>query len=301
MKYARVLHDFYSTPWAIQPEKLRVMAQFLQVQAAGVKFDPAEIQARIGAAHQPVETRSSAGVAVVPVYGVIAQRMDLFSEISGGTSTQRLAQDIRSAAANPDVDTILLDVDSPGGSVYGVQELADVIYQLRDQVRIVAIANSLMASAAYWIGSAAEELVITPGGEAGSIGVITAHENYQPLIEDRKLPEVEFVYAGKYKAEGNMMEPLGDEARAALQARIDDYYAAFTEGVARNRGVSVQTVIADFGQGRVLGAQAAVDAGLADRIATFDDLTGELVAEDTSLRRRRDRMRSSAETLAKII
>jgi signal peptide peptidase SppA len=232
-------------------------------------------------------------VAVIPVYGVISQRMNLFQEISGGTSAELIARDIRAAANDPEVSAILLDVDSPGGSVYGIAELGDVIYQARQQKPVVAIANSLMASAAYWIGSQASEVVVTPGGEAGSIGVITAHEDYSPLIEDRKLPAVELIYAGQYKAEGNPYQPLDDEARAAIQARVDEYYAMFVDAVARGRGVPAQAVREGFGQGRVLGAQGAVDAGLVDRIATFDDVLGELVQSgggaEAGMNRRRKR------------
>jgi signal peptide peptidase SppA len=190
-------------------------------------------------------------------------------------SIQRFTQSFRAALADESVGGILIDIDSPGGSVYGVQELANEIYNARGQKQIFAIANSLAASAAYWIGSAASEFYATPGGEAGSIGVFAAHQDFSKALESEGV-KTTLVSAGKYKVEGNPYGPLGDEARAHMQSRIDSYYGAFTRAVAKNRGVDVATVREGMGQGRTFGASDAKAAGMVDDVATFDQVLSRM-------------------------
>ncbi|MCC7371633.1 MAG: S49 family peptidase, partial [Chloroflexi bacterium] len=124
------------------------------------------------------------------------------------------------------------------------------------------------ASAAYWIASSADEIVVTPSGEVGSIGVFTAHEDISAALEAEGVT-VTLISAGKYKTEGNPFEPLSEEARGAIQARVDDYYSMFVRAVARGRGVKPADVRGGFGQGRVVGADEAVRLGMADRVGTM--------------------------------
>jgi signal peptide peptidase SppA len=139
------------------------------------------------------------------------------------------------------------------------------------------VANTLAASAAYWLASAASELVVTPSGEVGSIGVFAIHEDYSAAL-DRVGVKVSLISAGKYKTEGNPFEPLGEEAQAAVQGTVNDYYDMFIRAVARGRGVSQADVIAGFGEGRVVMAEQAVRLGMADRVATIDEVIGGLQA-----------------------
>ena len=165
-------------------------------------------------------------------------------------------------------NTIVIDVDSPGGLVPGTDELSSEIFAARKQTRVIAVVNSLCASAAYWIASGASEVICTPSGECGSIGVFATHTDFSKM-EKAMGVKTTLISAGKYKVEGNEYEPLNDEARTAMQARVDDYYQMFTKAVARNRGVDQATVIDSFGEGRVVGAKKAVNLGMADRIETF--------------------------------
>lgn len=274
MKYEKILNEFFTTPWAIMPEKLQVITSLLMMRAEGGRMGPDEIEAAIGAAHNPVNG-TAGSVAVIQAFGVISQRMDLLSEISGGTSTERLAADIKTAIQDPAIGAILLNIDSPGGSVYGIQELGDVIYQARGQKKIVAISNSLAASAAYWIGSAADEFVVTPGGEVGSIGVLTAHTDVSKF-EEAVGVKTTLISAGKYKVEGHPYEPLEQEAHEAIQKRIDEYYDSFVKAVARHRGATPADVRSGYGQGRVVGAKEGVALNLVDRVATFDETIARL-------------------------
>ncbi len=279
MKQALLLAEFLSMPWAIMPERMSIVAQIVARWSAGNKLSSEQITEAIGAAPEMRAARKDAAnragngtIAVLPLYGVVTQRGNMMDDLSGGgsVSTQRFTQSFRDALADDTVGGILIDIDSPGGSVYGVQELADEIYQARGKKPIMGIANSLCASAAYWIGSSVDQLFVTPSGEVGSIGVICSHDDYSKAMEDAGI-KTTFITAGKFKAEGNSTEPLSDEARAFIQTRADDYYQVFTKTIARNRGVGVATVRDGMGQGRCLGAAAALEQGMVDGIATFDE------------------------------
>ena len=184
---------------------------------------------------------------------------------------------MRQALADESVSQILIDIDSPGGSVYGVAELADEIVAARAQKPIVAIANSLAASAAYWIGCSASEFYVTPGGEVGSIGVWQAHFDYsQALAAEGVTPTL--ISAGTYKVEGNPYAPLDPEAQAFMQSRVDDYFLTFSKAVAKGRGVPIAQVRNGMGQGRVLGADAALEQNLVDGIVTLDEAIRKMLA-----------------------
>jgi signal peptide peptidase SppA len=207
----------------------------------------------------------------------------MMDDISGGgsASTDRIAKDIRSAMSDPAVSAILLDVDSPGGTVFGVAELAKEIFGMRGQKPVVAIANSLAASAAYWIASAASEFHVTPSGEAGSIGVFAEHTDISKWLENEGIKPT-LIQAGDFKTEGNQYAPLTDEATAYIQSRVNDYYGMFVKAVAKYRGVSETKVQRDFGQGRVFGADQAVACGMADKVSTFDQVLAKLTGSKAS-------------------
>jgi signal peptide peptidase SppA len=220
---------------------------------------------------------AGAGIAVLPLYGVITQRGNMVEDISGpgSTSTQKFTSALRQVLADDTVAQILIDIDSPGGSVYGVSELAAEIMKARTQKPVVAVANSLAASAAYWIGCAAGEFYVTPGGEVGSIGVWQAHFDYSKALEgDGVKPTL--ISAGKFKVEGNPYVPLDLEALSFMQSRVDDYYNAFAKAVAKGRGLTVNDVREGMGEGRVLGADAALAAKMVDGVATFDEVLAKI-------------------------
>lgn len=273
-RYDRIISQCMSMPWAILPEKLAEIKAFLLRKQSGIEAGPFDEGSPIEAKARP-SASVKGSVAVMPLFGVLAQRMDMMEEISGGTSTEKFAKAFQAAVADPSIKAIVINVDSPGGGVYGTQELADIIFQAREQKHIVAIANSLAASAAYWIASAADEFVVTPSGEVGSIGVITVHEDWSKAYEDAGV-KTTLIKAGEFKYEGNYLEPLSEDAKAAIQAKVDTYYEAFVNGVARNRGVTAKVVKSDFGQGRVLTAAAAKAAGMVDRVDTLDGVLARL-------------------------
>ena len=261
--------------WAMEPAALERVVAVLSRHDAGTKLTAEQILAAVGSAPQAAAERRAAsgtgGVAVIPVFGTIAHRAHMVANVSGagGTSTEMLAKVIRAAAADPNVASIVLDIDSPGGAVDGTPEVVDAIYEARASKPIVAVANSLAASAGYWIGSAATEFVSTPSGTVGSIGVIAAH-THKVDAEGSSREVTEYITAGKYKAEGNSSGPLTDDARAHLQGMVDQAYGVMVKSIARNRGATPDAIRSQYGEGRVFSAQEALSRGMIDRIATLD-------------------------------
>jgi signal peptide peptidase SppA len=269
MKYARILAAVAATPWAIEPNKGRAIASFLTRKANGETIPEAEIQAAV-ASRKDGKPRQAKSVAVIGVYGTIVQREGDITEYSGGTSADSVGAAVQQAAADPRVDVILLDVDSPGGDVFGVQECGQKIFAARAQKKIVGIANSMAASAGYWLLAQCTEVVVTPGGLVGSIGVYQMHVDYSKQLEQEGVA-VSLISAGDLKTAGNCYQPLTEEARASFQKMVDGYYDAFVKAVAQGRGVSPGAVRSGFGRGDVVSAKEAVAEGMADRVATFDD------------------------------
>jgi signal peptide peptidase SppA len=258
-------------PWAMQREKLDGLTATLKAYGAGI-----EIPRR---AEQPPARTTNKLVAVVPIIGITVQRADWITKLFGGTSTESIAADIRTLIQDPQVTAIVLNIDSPGGAVYGTPELAQAIFESRGKKPIVAVANSVAASAAYWIASAASELVVTPGGEVGSIGVYALHLDIS-AAESAAGIKTTLIKAGRLKTAGNPHEPLSEEAQNYLQRAVDRYYAIFTADVAKFRGVTVNEVRSGFGEGGMVGAQDAVKLGMADRVATLDETVARLVTSN---------------------
>lgn len=265
--YSQIISGVTNTAWAILPSKMDEIMCLLHNKVVGIDGEYKSAVKRT--------TQIKSKTAVLPLQGVISQKMNLMTHYSGGTSAELFGAWFDDAMADPSVSRIILDVDSPGGSVYGISELARKIYNARGKKPIVAVANSLMASAAYWIASAADEIHVTPGGEVGSVGVIAVHVD-RSVANKKEGFEVSYITAGKYKAEGNADEPLTKEAKDYMQSRVDDYYRMFVKDVARNRGITTEKVISQFGQGRVFGADQSIAAGMTDKKSSF-----EFVAKST--------------------
>jgi signal peptide peptidase SppA len=278
-----LIAEFLATPWALMPERLNAVAAVLARWSSNAPAND-EVMQRIAADRSAREARRQSnqgngggGIAVLPLYGVVTQRGNMVDDVSGpgSVSTQQFAASLRQALTDESVSQILIDIDSPGGSVYGVAELADEIISARAQKPVIAIANSLAASAAYWIGACASEFYVTPGGEVGSIGVWQAHQDYSKAMVEAGV-KTTLISAGKFKVEGNPYTPLDEDAQAFMQSRVDDYYAAFTKAVAKGRGVAIAQVRDGMGQGRVLGAEAALASNMVDGIASLDDVVRKM-------------------------
>ena len=278
MKYANIIHAFHSTPLAILPAKAEAIARFLRTKAAGADVDAEEIRA-IVAAKRGASVQMAGRVAILPVFGLLSQRVGMMEQASGGISTEEIGYALDGLVADRQVRCIVMAFDSPGGSVFGVQELGDKIRGYRDQKKIVGIADPMAASAAYWLLAQTSEITVTPSGTVGSIGVFGMHEDASAFYEQLGV-KTTLVSAGKYKVEGNEFGPLDEEARAAMQERINAYYGQFVAAVAKGRGVTENKVRNGFGQGRMVLAQDTVGEGMADKVGTMEQLLKRLGAYD---------------------
>jgi signal peptide peptidase SppA len=272
---------YAARPWAVMPATLGAISEALRpgARASFVQVERVEQPRAQRVALPPTRRgqRSANAVQIIPLRGVLTPRPSFFSLLfGGGGGLETFRQDLRQAVDDEDVTAIVLDVDSPGGLVDLIPETAAEIRGARDVKPIVAVADTRAASAAYWLAAQASELVVTPSGEVGSIGVYLAHESYAKANEDFGV-EVTYVWAGRYKTEGNPDEPLSDDAEAHMQESVDEAYGLFVDDVAAGRGVEASVVRDGYGEGRVLPASMALEANMVDRVATLEDVVSELV------------------------
>jgi capsid assembly protease len=257
--------------WAIWPQWLNACLANVQppsVRNAADEMPESIVEADLQAVTKPGP--KSGRVVRVPMVGSISRRESMWTEFFGGVTVEGMLKVLRGVAADDTIGTVLLDMDSPGGSVSGISELAAEVRSLRDKKHVVALANNMMASAAYWIGSQADELIATPDALVGSVGVFVMHEDYSAMNERVGL-KVNYITAGKYKAEANPDQPLSDEARSHLQSIVDSAYDLFVSDVAKGRGVTASDVRKNYGEGRVLSAKEAKAAGMIDRVASVEE------------------------------
>jgi signal peptide peptidase SppA len=210
------------------------------------------------------------GVAIIPISGPISRSASFWSWLFGGTSVQQLNELISLALNDYKVKAILFNVNSPGGTVSGIDALAQTIYGMRQDKPCVAFTDSSMCSAAYWLGCMADVVVTDKTATIGSIGVMYQHADLSKADEMCGIKRT-YMAAGKYKLLGNDAEPLSMEAKQMYQGVLDHTYAVFVDAVAQGREVSVEDVLARMAEGKIFVGQQAVDAGLADAIGTIDD------------------------------
>lgn len=289
-----VIDAILATQWAIEPAALRAIVdladrnevdageieQYFHRRAAEPKavslFDAVQVDrgARLEGTRS-VTVRD--GVAILSIAGPIFPRANMLTQFSGAASVQILALELEAALVSPNVSAILLEVDSPGGAVPGISEFADQIFAARARKPVVAYVDGIAASAAYWLASAAAEVVSSDVGVLGSIGVVTTAE-FQETPDGRGRRQVEIVSTN---AGNKRPDPRTADGLATITATLDAIEGVFVGAVARHRGVSVETVLSDFGQGGVFVGSEAVEAGLADRIDNFENVLAALAQRGT--------------------
>lgn len=277
-RYTALDKWFTETPWAIRREMLAVLQEIRHVRLSGHRFSAEEIEQRVGAARGSRPPRRTGAIAVVPLYGVIVPRATAMTQMSGGMTLQDFRSMLLSAVDDPDVSAILIDVDSPGGSVDQVAETADEVRAAAARKPTWAIANTDCYSAAYWIASQASQLWVTPSGGVGSVGCYAGHADYSSQLEQDGVA-ITLIQYGDRKTDGNPYEPLSEEARAGIQSDVDTFGEMFVNAVAKGRGVKSSVVKADYGQGSIVLAKEAVSRGMADKVGTFDQAVQELARD----------------------
>lgn len=268
------LIDIVNGPWSIIPAMLEEIQQVYITHLRGEKIDIKAVEQKLGRPlnneQKPYQVEN--GTAVIPIQGVIAKKMNMFSQISGGVSSEQVKKNFQEAMADPEVQKVLLYIDSPGGTVDGTHELADSIFQARGQKPITAYTDGQMCSAAYLIGSAADNRYISSDSTAvGSIGVIGRHVDVSKREETAGI-KTTVLTAGKYKGVGHSYAPLSQEHQDIMQGQLDYMYTTFVDTVARNLGISTEKVVADMAEGRLFIGKQAITAGLVDGVSTIEEL-----------------------------
>ncbi|MFK4538016.1 signal peptide peptidase SppA [Bradyrhizobium ottawaense] len=247
--------------WALDPRAFDGMVARLAHQAASG-----------AAATSKRPTAPAQNVAIVPIVGPLLKRGNFLTEMLGYASYDRIRASLAQAVVDRSVDKIVMYIDSPGGVVTGCEETAAAVVSARRTKPVVAYCDGLVASAAYWIGSQADSITITPSGAAGSIGVISLHMDFSEAMKQAGVkPTFLTSKVSPRKADLNPYQPLDSEARKRAQADIDTMAKNFVATVARGREVPASVVAERFGQGDCLLADAAKAAGMVDRIGSIED------------------------------
>lgn len=264
---SRILDAVCGTPWFITRDKLDQICDIVtRTHIRDLDIEAVE-KMRARRLDNTEAARARGGVGIIDVIGPIVRRADFFSDISGATSVSTLARDFNAALADPSINSILLNIDSPGGEANGINEFAEMIYQARGAKPIEAYVGGIGASAAYWIASAADRITIDDGAILGSVGtVMTVWVKEDP---NRR----EYVSS---RSPNKRPNPNTESGNAKNQALVDALGDLIIERVARNRGLTADQVVTDFDEGGLLVGQAAVNAKMADRLGSFEGLLAEM-------------------------
>jgi signal peptide peptidase SppA len=284
MKLLDILHE----PWAILPEKKTEIDTIYATHLRGEKIDIRGIEAALG---RPLHNAPAGayeivnGVAILDFSGVMAKRMNFFMEISGGFSTQIATALVNQAAADESVTAILITLDSPGGAVDGTADLAAAIGRAAASKPVAAIADGVMASAAYWAGSSASRVYAANGATlVGSIGVVATHVDVSGREAKFGIKTTE-ITAGRYKRIASSYAPLSESGRQSIQDQADYLYGVFLDAVAANRGIESRDAVHErMADGRLFIGQQAVDAGLVDGIASAEEVLALLTGGEIPVR-----------------
>jgi len=278
MEHQKLVEALSSTYWAIQEDKLELIYDIVHnkekylLLAKEAKEAKGEVNIiEVAEPEEKPYVVSRGPVSVIQLHGVMMKRMNMFDAMSGGVSTEIFGRSLDSLIEDDKVKTIVLSIDSPGGSVLGTAELGNKIYAGSKKKKIVAVADSLAASAAYWVGSQASEFYATASAHVGSIGVLIEHVNARKRYEDAGY-KIEFFRVPDGKAKPNPVDEIDGETREYIMDTLNKLYSEFVGAVARGRGVSEETVRDKFGKGRVVLAKDALAAGMVDGIVDIDSL-----------------------------
>ena len=284
MRYPRILAAIRSARWAVTPPTLQAISDSLgahlrgSLQTRPVFALPVDSPPPVAPASEPAAPEmTQTGVAIIPVYGIIGKNLSSMETMCGGCDLQAVSAALDAAVSDVSVTSIVLDIDSPGGVVTGVPEMADKIREVAQAKRIVAFTSGQCCSAAYWIASACDAIFCTKSADLGSIGV------YVALVDDSKWWEnegykLELIKAGDFKAMGISGKPLEDAERALIQADVDAIYSMFTGDVVSGRGKIDDATM----QGQTFMGQSAVDVRLADEVVTDLGALVAMLAEEVS-------------------
>jgi protease-4 len=272
MSYPRIISKVYNEPWCITPAKHRAIQRALEYKLAGMPM-PGMPEPEDGDPEDEEMTVSNmGGVAVIPIHGILGKHLSGMEMMCGGCSVDSVCGMIESACDDELCKAIVLDINSPGGTVTGIPELANCIAECATEKPVYAFTDSECCSAAYWLASQCTAIYATPSSSVGSIGVYVALLDESRALEDAGI-KVNAISAGKWKLSGAPFRPLSEDERAMFQAGVDKTYAAFKAAVTSKRQCADEVM-----QGQSFDGDDAVTAGLVDGLVNDIDEVVEFAA-----------------------
>jgi ClpP class serine protease len=211
------------------------------------------------------------GVGTLDLIGPITRYGSYF--MSGGSDTEQLARDFDEMLNHADVESMILNFDTPGGSATSIAEFAAQIYAARGQKRMVAYGDGYVCSAGCWLAVACDEVVLSETAFMGSIGTIMGWLDDREQLAMEGLTEIEFISS---QSPLKNPDPLTKSGKEAYQRQVDDLTKVFGEAVAKYRGTTTEDVFTNYGRGGIMIGARAVTAGMADRLGDYESLHAEL-------------------------
>lgn len=271
------LNFIANEPWAIREEWMDTICS-IAVREHEYANDVVALEQRLG---RPLSNTQATmvrdGVAIIPVSGPLFRHANMMTELSGATSYDMLSKDLRAAVEDSTIKAIILNIDSPGGAVKGANELSKQIASVRGIKPIVAYVDGDAASAAYWLASAADEIVADEAATIGSIGAMIGVR-----LSENRPGEKAYSFVSSQSPLKNA-SPDTDQGARELQRLTDELAQVFIDTVAKNRGITSDTVLANYGQGAVFAGEAAFERGMVDSLGTFEALLSRLSGKSTNL------------------
>ena len=211
-------------------------------------------------------------MATMPVYGKMFPRANMMTRLSGGVSTRKLGRAIDEVEEREDIDKVMMVFDSPGGSIQGLTNTARKIRNMETET--VAFAEGLMASAAYFVGSAADRVVASPDSMVGAIGSVAKIVSRAGKLEDEGY-DVKVIRSAEKKAKPNPSEPIDEDSVKEVQKLVNAAHEQFVRQVAINLDLSEETVSNTMADGSVINGSEAEGTNFVDDVATIDEVMDE--------------------------
>ena len=238
--------------------------------------------------HIPETFTIQDSMAILPISGTVIPKSDFFTVYFGGfAALDIIERDFKELLSRDNIETILLDIDSPGGNAFGVEQFANLVFESRDKKQIISVTSGMMASAAMWIGAAASKVFIT--GEVtitGSIGTVTTHTDISGLNKQIGITQTE-ISAGKFKRIPSSLAPLDEKGRKVLQGQVDQVNSAFINNIARFKNIQPREVL-KMADGKTFIGSQAIKVGLIDGLLTMEQLLSSINSDTGVIKTTKD-------------
>ena len=274
-----VLPYLCERPWAITERAMATMLDIYESHAAGLNGANLEaVAAKLG---KPLENSGGrvevrGNIAILDVQGPLFRYANLFTDCSGATSVEMLGRDLGAAVDNRAIETIVLNINSPGGEADGIGELAELIRSAQAKKPVVAYVGGIGASGGYWLASAASRIVLHETAFVGSIGCVATFMDARARLEKEGIHRYVIVSS---QSPHKHVDIATKEGQLQILGMVDAMAEVFIGRVAQYRKTTAENVIANFGKGFVLPARQAIAAGMADSVGSYEGLIATLQSE----------------------